>query len=257
VVACTPDDIADAQRVRWIVYGEEEQLLQAAAGRGGREIDARDWDDDTVHLIVYAEDEPVGTVRLLPARRGKGGLDLESRFELAVRQQPGLVAGDVTRYCVKRPYRCTPVARMLHVALTSESIRRGITHWFAAVNMETDGAEEAALVYELVRARGLVDPGFHAVPRHHLPVRGRRRCYSDDEREAARGDGAAALRLPRTIALFTGKMGARCIGAPAYDPYFNVFALPIVAKVQPQPAFGAGVAARSPAMRSPATPTRP
>jgi hypothetical protein len=123
--------------------------------------------------------------------------------------------------------------------------------------METDSAEEAALVYELVRARGLIDPGFQAVPRQHLPAPGRRRCYSEDERETARAGGVAALRLPRTIALFTGKMGARCIGAPTYDPYFNVFALPIVAEVRPQPAFAAGVAATSPATRPPAIPARP
>jgi putative hemolysin len=182
------------------------------------------------------------------------GLDLESSFELAVRTKSGIVAGEVTRYCVKRAYRCTPVARMLHAALTSESLSRGITHWFAAANMETDDPDEAALVYELVLARNLVDPRFRAAPRHHLPALDRRRCYTEEERAQARGDGAATPRLPRAIALFTGRMGARCIGAPAYDPYFNVFALPIVAKVQQ--ALGAGVAATPPAMRSP-TPARP
>jgi hypothetical protein len=34
--------------------------------------------------------------------------------------------------------------------------------------------------------------------------------------------------LPRTLSLLASKMGARFMGQPVYDPYFNVFALPLV-----------------------------
>jgi L-ornithine Nalpha-acyltransferase len=251
--ARTPAEIADAQRVRWIVYGEEERLLPPGASRGGREVDARDDDEDVVHLLVHAADEPIGTVRLLLARTRAGarggpsprglGLELESRFDLVAPPALAVVAGEVTRYCVLRRYRCTPAARMLYNALAVESRRQGVTHWFAAANMETDCAEDAALVYDLVRARDLIDHGFHAEPRPlgapssppsgSVRPTGRRRCYTDEERLQAHAGGRAALHLPRAIALFTGRMGARCMGAPAYDPHFSVFALPIVAQVAP------------------------
>ena len=224
-------EIADAQRVRWIVYGEEERLLAPGAAHQDREVDARDLDVDTAHVIVYADDEPVGTVRLLPPRAGRG-FELESNFRLGVPPSQAFVGGEVTRYCVVRGHRCTAAARMLHDALTAESLRRGITHWFAAANLETDSAEDAALVYEIMRARNLVDARFHAEPRRTSPAAGRRRCYTDEALRQA-GDARLGLELPRVIALFTGRMGARCMGLPAYDPYFNVFALPIVADVAP------------------------
>ena len=237
--AHTPRQIADAQRVRWRVYGEEEHLLPpSAAVEDGREVDARDADDAAVHLVVYAGDEPVGTVRLLLARSGAGarpggrlGLDLDANVDLGALCEAGVVAAEITRYCVLRRYRCTGVAKMLYGALQTESRRRAITCWLAAANMETDYAEDAALAYELLRARNLVDARWRAEPRRAHAVRSQRRrpWYTDEQRRrAASGDGAN-LPLPRTLTLFAIRMGARFIGPPMYDDYFNVFALPLVA----------------------------
>lgn len=236
-VARTFREIVDAQRVRWRVYGEEERLLPPSACREGREIDVHDQDPDTVHILAYVRGEPVGTVRLLPARpmhrraRGGFGLDLESKFHLGGLSAPGLVLAEVTRYCVLRRYRCTGVTRALYAGLQVESRRRGITHWLAAANMETDCAEDAALAYRLVCARQLVDERFRAEPRAGLPAQTLRRqsCYSEAERRSGREGALDHLALPRTLALFATRMGGRYIGPPVYDPYFNVFALPLVA----------------------------
>jgi putative hemolysin len=235
-------EIADAQRVRWRVYGEEERLLAPAACPGGREVDARDDDPDTVHLVVHAGDEPVGTVRLLSPRQSANdngrpalGLELESSFDLGASWPAEIVPGEVTRYCVLRAYRCTGVAGALYAALLTESRRRGITHFFAAANMETDHAEDAAVAYRLLRGRGLVDGRFFARPRPQPPVQpsGRRACYSDEQRWSAQRGQLGGLPIPRTLALFATRMGARFIGPPAYDRTFNVFALPLVAPVTP------------------------
>ena len=51
-LARTAAEIVEAQRLRWLVYGEEEKLLPASACRDGREIDARDRDPGTAHFIV-------------------------------------------------------------------------------------------------------------------------------------------------------------------------------------------------------------
>jgi putative hemolysin len=233
VRASTPHEIGDAQRVRYRVYVEEERLLSARAGHEGREIDERDDDRTAVHFVAYDADEPVGTVRLLTPRPDpelRLGLELESTFALAA-TGPGIVPAEVTRYCVTRSHRGTRVAAMLHALLRAESGRRGITHWFAAANMQTDSPEDAALVYELVRRRRLVDQVFAATPRAPAttPRSQRLRCYTNEERRrAGRGDDAA-LALPRPVALFAARMGARYIGPPAYDAYFGVFALPLVA----------------------------
>jgi len=239
-VARVPHEIAEAQRVRWMVYGEEEQLLPSSASVAGREIDARDDDEDTIHLLVRDGEEPVGTVRLLPARPCSGprtrlGLELESTFVLRAGATNQFIPAEVTRFCVLRRYRCTGVTRTLYAALCTESLRRGITHWFAAANMGTDFAEDASLAYHLVCARTLLDGGFHARPRvgppWHTPRR--RACYTEEQRQSASRGELDGLAVPRTIALFATRMGARYIGPPAYDRYFNVFALPLVTRLSP------------------------
>jgi L-ornithine Nalpha-acyltransferase len=236
-IARTAAEVADAQRVRWRVYGEEERMLPPSAGQGGREIDARDDDGFAIHVLVYAGDEPVGTVRLLlPRARGGGpaggrlGLNLEEKFEVRT-SRAGALAAEVTRYCVLRRYRCTCVVKMLHDALRAESHRRGITCWLAAANMETDWAEDAALAYRLIRARNMVDADWSAEPRVSAgqPLARRRPWYTDEQRRSAAGGDDGGLPLPRTLALFARRMGARFIGPPAYDAEFNVFALPLVA----------------------------
>ncbi|MDB4981782.1 MAG: hypothetical protein JWM82_2534 [Myxococcales bacterium] len=233
--ARTPREIADGQRVRFRVYVEEERLLSSMAGREGREIDERDDDAGTVHLVAYDGEEPVGTVRLLRARptleaEPRLGLELESTFTLAA-MGPGVVAGEVTRYCVARSHRGTRVAGMLYALLRAESARCGITHWFASANMQTDSPEDAALVYELVCRRRLVDDVFAATPRATAPPGLARRlsCYTSEQRRRARRGDDDALPLPVPVALFAARMGARYIGPPAFDATFGVFALPLVA----------------------------
>jgi hypothetical protein len=236
-IARTAQDIADAQRVRWRVYGEEEQMLPVGIRVDGREIGARDNRDDTIHLIVHMGDEPVGTVRLLQAcanaeRRqgGRLGLDLESKFDLGGFFDRDIVPAEITRYCVLRRYRCTGVTQALFLGLRAESERRGITHWVAGANMETDFAEDAALAYRVARAKNLLSTQFHAETRvaEHPQTPRTRRCYSDEQQLAARAGDLAGLELPRTLALFARRMGARFIGAPVYDAYFKIFALPLV-----------------------------
>ncbi len=236
-LARTAAEIHDAQRVRWLVYGEEEKMLPASACRDGREIDARDDRAQALHLVAYVAGQPVGTVRLLlpdpcvhPRATGRLGLDLESKVDLDMLAGSGISTAEVTRYCVLRRYRCTRVTHALFSRLREESARRGITHWVAGANMETDFAEDATLAYRVAGDQSLLSPRFHAEARVHRPppTRQTRRYYTDDQRRHARAGQRAGLDLPRTLSLFARRMGARFIGPPVYDAYFNVFALPLV-----------------------------
>jgi putative hemolysin len=237
-VARTRRQIQDAQRVRWQVYGEEEKLISAAACVEGRDLDPSDEQSHTVHILVYVGLQPVGTVRLLQAAAAVDGiatrhlgLDLESKFDLGAFATPGIVLAEIKGYCVVRRYRCTGVTKALYAGLRAESARRGITHWVAAANMETDFPEEAALAYEVARDMRLVSDQF-CVERRALGVPStprRRSCYSEEERLLGSRGQRAGLALPRTLSLFATKMGARFMGAPVYDSHFKVFALPLVA----------------------------
>jgi L-ornithine Nalpha-acyltransferase len=234
-VAIEPRTIADAQRVRWQVYAEEERLLPARAGEGRHQIDARDVDDGTIHLVAYVDGQPAGTVRLLEGRRGTPtashfGLDLEDKFDLRDFAAADIVPAEVTRYCVMRRYRGAGVAMALHAALQVVSRSRGITHWVAAANMQTDFEDDAALAYRLLRARGLTDSVLRAWPRAATarPIAPHRPFYTDGQRAQARSGDSRGLPIPPILALFAMRLGARYVGAPAYDGHFNVFALPLV-----------------------------
>jgi putative hemolysin len=258
VIAKTELEIMDAQRVRHAVYVEEEGLLPASVGVGGREIDGLDYLDTTVHFLVYAGLEPVGTVRLLrggpsspAAAEGKRlGLDIESKLNLDSLAVPGVVTGEVTRFCVRRRYRRTGVTGALFAGLRDESARLGITHWVAGANMETDCVEDAVLAYRLAFEKNLINPRFSAEPRdRRFPRTPRRRPYYNEEQRRRGMDGElTGLELPRTLSLFAAGMGARFIGPPVFDAYFDIFALPLVAALADIPA----QRARSTERRAPA-----
>lgn len=231
ISARTERDILDAQRLRWTVYGEEERMLPPERNKGGRETDPRDLDDTTIHFIAYADREPAGTVRLLQS--GRLGLDLPSKLDLTPLSAPGAQLAEVTRFCVPRRYRSTGVTSALFLTMLAESLRRGITHWVAAANMETDCPEDAAIAFRVARERGLLHDRLGAALRveEPPPTSRLRPYYTAEQRSRAEAGDLTGLPLPRTLQIFANRMGARFIGSPVYDAYFNIFALPLIASL--------------------------
>jgi len=229
VVACNEQQRAEAAHLRREVYCEEEGMALLP------ELPELERSDSISHLVAYWGAEPVGSLRLVmaaPGRRsnlGRFGLELEACFELSAFEVPGVVLAEVTRFCVRRRFRGSRVAGALFDLLRLESRRRGVTHWVAAANMETDFPEDAELAYRLIQAGGLLDDTWQAGacgPPSAPPFRSRPAFTSEQRLKASRGDWVG-LRLPRTLSLFATKMGARYIGPPVYEPRFGVFALPL------------------------------
>jgi len=235
LLANSPSHIADAERLRFKVYCEEERLLPARSFADERESDARDRCPRTTHVLAYMGSEAVGTVRLIRSQgcpsSGKVDLPLEARFALRGFERPGLVVAEVTRYCVLRKFRGTRVVADLFEALLVASLRRGVTHWVAAANMETDSDEDAAIAHRLVSAQGLLSETFRAEARavSQPPSIVQRPLYTAEQRSRARRGELAGLKAPPILSLFARRMGARYLGPPAFDDHFNVFALPLVA----------------------------
>ncbi|XXT18201.1 hypothetical protein WME94_49020 [Sorangium sp. So ce429] len=169
------------------------------------------------------------------ARGWEHGLPLEAkvRIDLSALGPPGTIA-EVGRLCVLERWRAkTAALPELCVAMCLESRRHGVTHWISAANLECDSEDEATLVHEVIRRRGLM--------RSDIPVRlrtadrprapARFRFYTDEERGRAIAGDVSGLRLPRAVST-DAKLGALYIGEPIWDEHFGMFAQPLIAAVQ-------------------------
>jgi putative hemolysin len=243
-VATTQRQLDDALRVRWAVFGAELKLLAGAVPPAPREVNCFDTLETTVHLVVYADDTPVATSRLLlpnpevaHTTGGKLGIELEQKLDLSGVGGPGLVFAESTRFCVLEDWRHSEVLVRLQAGLYQESRRRGVTHWIASANMETDSAEDARLVFQVAAHQGLVSQRWRVQARAPAaaPLIPGAPFYTPAERARARQGQFEGLRLPRVLSIFAHKMGARFIAEPLYDAGFRRFSLPLVAALEEIP----------------------
>jgi putative hemolysin len=244
LVASTQRQIDDALRVRWAVFGEELRLIGGRGPAAPREVNCFDTLETTLHIVVYAGTRPVATSRLLlpnlevaRANQGHLGIDLEQKFDLSGVGDSRMRLAESTRFCVVKEYRRSEVLVRLQSSLYQESRRRGVTHWIASANTETDSAQDAQLLFQAADHKGLVHPRWRV--RAHEPAQAPEvptaPLYTPAERERARLGWLDSLRLPRTLALFAHKMGARFIGEPIYDTHFRRFSMPLIAALDDVP----------------------
>jgi predicted GNAT family N-acyltransferase len=243
-VATTQRQLDDALRVRGAVFGTELGLLGRKASMTLREVNGFDTLETTVHLVVYADDTPVATSRLLlpnpevaRATGGDLGIDLERKLDLSGVVRPGSVFAESTRFCVLKEWRHSEALVWLQAGLYAESRRRGVTHWIAAANMETDSAEDARLIFQVANHLGLVSQHWSARARTppEPPATPCALHFSPSERTRARQGQLEGLRMPRVLSFFAYKMGARFIAEPLYDEGFRRFSLPLVAALDELP----------------------
>jgi L-ornithine Nalpha-acyltransferase len=244
LVATTQRQLDDALRVRWAVFGAELRLLGGPVPPAPREVNCFDTLETTVHLVVYADDMPVATSRLLLpnpevalATGGHLGIELEQKLDLSGVGGPGLVFAESTRFCILKPWRHTEALVWLQAGLYKESRRRGVTHWIASANTETDSAEDARLIFQLATHQGLVSQRWRVRVRTSSasPDLPSAILYTPSERVRARQGRLDGLRMPRVLSLFAYKMGARFVAEPLYDAGFRRFSLPLVAALDEIP----------------------
>ncbi|WP_240462427.1 GNAT family N-acetyltransferase [Myxococcus sp. CA018] len=111
-VVATQQELDDALRVRWVVFGGELRLMARRGLPTQREVNGFDTLSSTVHLVVYVEHEPVATVRILlpnpevaSSTGGVLGVEMEQRLDLTGLVEPGQVVAEAARFCVLRQWR--------------------------------------------------------------------------------------------------------------------------------------------------------
>jgi hypothetical protein len=239
-LASTRQQLDDALWVRWKVFAQEQRYLKSSEPVVKREVNCFDTLETTLHLVAYAGARPVATVRLLlpnaEIARDNGtafGTEIEQKVEIAPPGDWPFVPAETSRFCILREFRCSPVFMLLGAHLYRESSRRGVTHWVAGANTETDSIEDARLAYHVAQRLELTSERFRIRPRAPAPppAAPSRFIYAREEKlRAERGD-LAGLRLPRTLAIFAERMGARYAGEPIFDSYFGMFAMPLISSL--------------------------
>ena len=221
------DQVREAQRLRYGIFaGEMGARLKDTIP--GHDIDL--FDDFCEHLLVRDEisGQVVGTYRVLtPAQAQRVGStysDLEFDLTRLRTYRDRMV--ELGRSCVHKDHRTGGVIMALWGALAEFMVRNKLDVMIgcASIPMLHQGVitgEVAASIWHQVRQTHLADIEHRVTPRLPLPV----------EQWTIRPE----YEPPALIKGYL-RLGAKVLGAPAWDPDFNTADLPMLMRLQDMPA---------------------
>jgi len=220
------DEVRQAQRLRFNVFaGEMGARLDTPLA--GHDMDL--FDDYCEHLLVRDEAtrEVVGTYRVLtPAQAQRVG-STYSDLEFDLTRLRGLRSRmvELGRSCVHANHRHGGVILALWGALAGFMVRNQLDTMIgcASIPMLHNGAlsgDAAASIWKQLRQTHLAPVEDHVLPRLPLPV---------DEL-----DDTLDVEPPALIKGYL-RLGARVLGAPAWDPDFNTADLPLLMRIADLP----------------------
>lgn len=221
------DEVRQAQRLRYSVFAQEmgARLPQKVAGH-----DVDMFDDFCEHLLVRnaATQEVVGTYRVLTPAQAKrvGSFYSDLEFDLVRLRalRPRMV--ELGRSCVHADHRHGGVILALWGALTQFMLRNQLDITIGCASIPLDhqgvvGGHAAASIWRQLKATHLAPIEQQVQPRLPLPLRGLIDTLDMEPPALIKG----YLRL-----------GAKVLGAPAWDPEFNTADLPLMLKISDLPA---------------------
>ena len=208
-------EVAEAQRLRYVVFAEEmgAKLESAAAG-----LDADRFDAFCEHLLVrdVETSEVVGTYRILSplAARAAGGYYSEQEFDLTrlAHLRDNMV--EVGRSCIHPDYRSGGVIIQLWTGLARYMLENRHEYLIgcASVSM-ADGGHSAAAIFRKLEAAHMSPLEYRVFPRCRLPMENL--------------DSGVVADFPPLVKGYLN-LGAYVCGEPAWDPDFNCADLPIL-----------------------------
>lgn len=221
------DEVRQAQRLRFNVFaGEMGARLCTAIP--GHDVDL--FDDFCEHLLVRDTDsgEVVGTYRVLTPAQAKrvGSTYSDTEFDLTRLRNIRERMVELGRSCVHPDHRHGGVILALWGALAEFMVRNQLDTMIgcASIPMLHEGTvsgDAAASIWRQVSATHMAPVEFHVRPRLPLPV--------------DRLDGTLDIEPPALIKGYL-RLGAKVLGAPAWDPDFNTADLPMLMRIADLPA---------------------
>jgi putative hemolysin len=220
------DEVAQAQRLRYQVFaGEMGARLSTSVP--GHDVDV--FDNYCEHLLVRDEEtqQVIGTYRVLTPAQAKriGSTYSDTEFDLVRLRSLRERMVELGRSCVHPDFRHGGVIMALWGALAEFMVRNQLDTMVgcASIPMLHNGVvsgDVAASIWRQLQATHMAPIQFHVRPRLPLPV-----------------DELNSELLVEPPALIKGdlRLGAKVLGAPAWDPDFNTADLPMLMRIQDLP----------------------
>jgi putative hemolysin len=213
LIAGTPSEIADAQRLRHLVFAEEmgARLHSPVAG-----LDIDEFDEHCDHLLVREDraGQIVGTYRMLPPHRATplGRMYSDGEFDLARLADLRHLIVETGRSCVHPDHRSGAVINLIWAGIARYLHLHG-HRWLAGCASVplADGGESAASVWAVVRDKHLAPPRLRVTPRVAYPLQ-----------EPSTSDRAKLLAAVPPLLRGYLRLGAWIGGDPAHDADFGV-----------------------------------
>ncbi len=213
------DEVREAQKLRFDVFGTE-MGARLSSQVPGHDVDL--FDDYCEHLLVRNTEtaQVIGTYRVLTPAQAKraGGTYSDTEFDLTRLRDVRHQMVELGRSCVHAQHRHGGVIMALWGALF-EFMDRNRLHTMigcASIPMLHNGlvsGDVAASIWHQLRHTHLAGVQHHVRPRLPLPV---------DEL-----DPTLPVEPPALIKGYL-RLGAKVLGAPAWDPDFNTADLPMM-----------------------------
>jgi putative hemolysin len=220
------DEVRAAQRLRFNVFAQE-MGARLTTSLAGHDIDM--FDNYCEHLLVRDGEtqEVVGTYRLLTPVQARlvGSTYSDLEFDLTRLRTLRDRMVELGRSCVHPDYRHGGVIMALWGALAEFMIRNKLDTMIgcASIPMLHNGivsGDVAASIWQQLKSSHLAPIEHQVRPRLPLPVE--------------RLDGALAVEPPALIKGYL-RLGAKVLGAPAWDPDFNTADLPMMMRIDELP----------------------
>ena len=220
------DEVREAQRLRYDVFAKEmgARLPETIIGH---DIDL--FDDYCEHLLVRdgVSGAVIGTYRVLTPAQAKrvGGTYTDTEFDLTRLRFLRERMVELGRSCVHAEHRHGGVILALWGALFEFMARNQLDTMIgcASIPMLHNGivsGDAAASIWKQLSKTNLASIEFHALPRLPLPI--------------AELDSDLPVEPPALIRGYL-RLGAKILGAPAWDPDFNTADLPMLMQVKGLP----------------------
>ncbi|HEY1059087.1 MAG TPA: GNAT family N-acyltransferase [Limnobacter sp.] len=205
VLAKTPDEVLEAQKLRFNIFSEE---YGADLGTSGVDQDVFDAYCD--HLLVRNTQtaEVIGTYRILPP---EGAAKLrcwysETEFFMNRIERLRSSTVEVGRSCVHPDHRSGAAIMLLWSGIAQYMKLGGYKHLIGCASVSLrDGGHQAASLFKRLEPH-LAEANLQVFPKNRLPIE---RLRSDVDIE------------PPPLVKGYLRLGAKVCGEPAWDPDFN------------------------------------